>query len=181
MVVEEPKSLAIDAAKGGLIMTAQSKQALMQSLMRGVDMPGMSTTVTAPAVQQAPPPPPPPANGVGNSNGVIVATNLAVPRIQPSSCIVVKNMFDPATETQADFDAEIREDIEEEIANHGCRIKHIYVDKHNAAGVVYIRFVSVEDAVKVAGVFDGRWFAEKRISTEFVIEPTYLTRFPEAR
>jgi RNA-binding protein 39 len=70
---------------------------------------------------------------------------------QPSECLMLKNMFDPATEvvfffffflvlhwevlillkmlqTEPDFDLDIKEDVEEECSKYG-QVEHIFVDK----------------------------------------------------
>lgn len=69
---------------------------------------------------------------------------------QPSECLLLKNMFDPATEvclfvfflvllwelliqlkmlqTEPDFDLDIKEDVEEECSKYG-QVEHIFVDK----------------------------------------------------
>lgn len=134
-----------------VMLTAQSRAALMQKLTRGVAPP-------AAPVQQPP--------------------SINVPMIQPTTCIIIKNMFDPKTETEVDFDLDIKEDVEEEAAKFGP-IKHILVDK-NSAGHVYLRFESVAGAEKLRSTMHGRWFASRQISAEFVIEQTYGLKFPES-
>lgn len=98
--------------------------------------------------------------------------------VQPTTCIIIKNMFDPKTETELDFDLDIKEDVEEEAVKFGP-IKHIFVDK-NSAGHVYLRYHTKEAAEKLRQTFHGRWFATRQISAEFVIETTYSARFPDS-
>lgn len=141
-------------ADENVALTAQSRAALMQKLGRGAPAPA-----AAPQVAVSP-------------------ASLNIP-VQPTTCIIIKNMFDPKTETDADFDLDIKEDVEEEAAKFGP-IKHIFVDK-NSQGFVYLRFESVEAAGKLRATFHGRWFASRQISAEFVIEQTYVVKFPEAK
>lgn len=143
-------------ADENVMLTAQSRAALMQKLGRGAAPPA------APAQAQQP-----------------AAAAMNIPMVQPTTCIVIKNMFDPKTETDADFDLDIKEDVEEE-ANKFGPIKHIFVDK-NSQGYVYLRFDAVDAAEKLRSTFHGRWFASRQISAEFVIEQTYILKFPEAR
>lgn len=46
----------------------------------------------------------------------------------PSAALCLKNMFDPSTETDPNFDKEIQEDVASEAINFG-RLEHIFVDK----------------------------------------------------
>jgi RNA-binding protein 39 len=157
-----------DEGTGGVAMNATSRAALMAKLGRGTaGLPGLGPM--NPQMQMGAPPQqmmmaPPPA---------------AVPRIQPSTCVVIKNMFDPQTETEPDFDLDIKEDVEEE-ANKFGSLKHIFVDK-NSMGMVYVRYNDVEGAKKLVSAFNGRWFASRQISADFVPDTTYLMKFPSAR
>lgn len=137
-------------------LTAQSRADLMQKLGRG------AAPVPAPSVPVAAAP----------------SASLNIPMVQPTVCVIIKNMFDPTQEKDADFDLDIKEDVEEE-ANKFGPIKHIFVDK-NSQGNVFIRFNSVEAAQKLKATFHGRWFASRQITAEFVIEQTYNAKFPDS-
>src|SRR5690349_14260249 len=89
------------------------------------------------------------------------------PTMAPSTCVVVKNMFDPKTEKDVDFDLDIKEDVEEECQKHGS-LKHLFVDKVTAGGHVYIRFHDKSTAEKVVRAFAGRWYAQRQVSADFV-------------
>jgi len=154
-----------DEGTGGLPMNAAGRADLMKKLGRGMaDLPGMGMNPQmahpSPMMMMAPPSP-------------------AVPRIQPSSCVVIKNMFDPKTESEPDFDLDIKEDVEEEANKFGA-LKHIFVDK-NSLGMVYVRYNDIEGAKKLVSAFNGRWFASRQISADFVPDTTYLMKFPSAR
>ncbi|KAE8670816.1 hypothetical protein F3Y22_tig00112079pilonHSYRG00043 [Hibiscus syriacus] len=170
-----------DDEGGGLALNAQSRAMLMQKLDRsgiatsitgslGVPLVNGSAptqqTVTLPVnVQRAYPAPVLPP---------IMSTN-AIPIGQPSECLLLKNMFDPATETEPDFDLDIKEDVEEECSKYG-RVKHIYVDK-NSAGCVYLRFDSTEAAGKAQRAMHMRWFAGRSISALYMQPHEYEARF----
>lgn len=102
------------------------------------------------------------------------------PMTQPSTCIVIKNMFDPATETEARWDEDIRDDVSEEVKKCGD-LKHIHVDKKDPGGLVYIRMEVIEAAQKVISNLNGRWFASRQLSVSNVPEATYLSMFPKAK
>jgi len=162
---------------GGLPLTSENRVRLMQKLQRGNEIQGipMSVTNVQPGL-----PPPGYSQGGGRDHGVIAAArDLSVPLIQPSTCVIIKHMFDPKEEKDPDFHYDIKEDMEEECAKFG-KLKHIFVDK-NSQGYVYLRFTSVDAAQRCVENLHNRWFASKRITAEFVVEATYLLKFPDAK
>ncbi|CAL5371841.1 unnamed protein product [Camellia sinensis] len=111
-----------------------------------------------------------------------LVTSLASEPIgKPSECLLLKNMFDPATETEPDFDLDIMEDVQEECSNYG-RVKHIYVDNPswNSAGYVYLRFETVEAAAIAQRAMHNRWFARRLISAVFLQPYEYDAKFKDA-
>lgn len=160
----------LDSAEGGLAFTAQSRAALMQRLNRGSEIPKPGRS-TAPAASERAP---------SRDSGIIQAKELSVPKIQPTECVVIRNMFDPATETDPEFYLDIQEDVEQEVSRHG-RIKHVFVDKDNPKGVVYVRVDSAAAGAAVVKALHGRWFAQRSLTAECVIPSTYEMRFPESR
>ncbi|KAK8631788.1 hypothetical protein V6N13_028567 [Hibiscus sabdariffa] len=166
-----------DDEGGGLALNAQSRALLMRKLDRS----GIATSITgslgvslvngsAPTQQTVTLP----VNGQGAYPAPVLAPALD-PIGQPSECLLLKNMFDPSTETEPDFDLDIKEDVEEECSKYG-RVKHIYVDK-NSAGCVYLRFDSTEGAGKAQRAMHMRWFAGRSISALFMQPHDYEARF----
>ncbi|PPR81933.1 hypothetical protein GOBAR_AA38780 [Gossypium barbadense] len=169
-----------DDEGGGLALNAQSRALLMQKLDRS----GIATITSSLGVplvngsapnQQATLP----VNGQGAYPAPvlqpIMSTTALEPIGQPSECLLLKNMFDPTTETEPDFDLDIKEDVEEECSKYG-RVKHIYVDK-NSGGCVYLRFESTEAAGKAQRAMHMRWFAGRSISALFMQPHEYEARF----
>ncbi|MBA0706078.1 hypothetical protein Golax_018218 [Gossypium laxum] len=163
-----------DDEGGGLALNAQSRALLMQKLDRS----GIATSITSslgvPLVNGSAPNQQAtlPVNGQGAFPAPvlqpIMSTTALEPIGQPSECLLLKNMFDPATETEPDFDLDIKEDVEEECSKYG-RVKHIYVDK-NSGGCVYLRFDSTEAAGKAQRAMHMRWFAGRSISALFMVK-----------
>jgi len=98
-------------------------------------------------------------------------------RNMPTRCLMLINMFDPSKETDPDFDLEIREDVREEVSNHG-RLLHIYVDKTSKDGKIYLKFADSTAASKAFAGLDGRWFAQNRIVARYMDEREYGLQFP---
>ncbi|XWS41425.1 hypothetical protein CRYUN_Cryun17cG0080700 [Craigia yunnanensis] len=124
-----------DDEGGGLALNARSRALLMQKLDRS----GIATSITGslgvPLLNGSAPNPQVvslPVNGQAAYPASvlppIMSTTALDPIGQPSECLLLTNMFDVATETEPDFDFEIKEDVEEECSKYG-RVKHIYVDK----------------------------------------------------
>jgi len=151
-----------DDEGSGVQMSSQSRQSMMQKLamQHGIDMP-----------QQ------PPGLG-GGLGGPGMPQQPAVDVL--SNCIVLKNMFDPVTETGDEWDVEIKEDCEEEGASYGT-VLHCYVEKQMPGGLVYMMFSELAGAQKCCQKMSGRWFNKRQVLTEFQPQAFYFKKFPEAK
>jgi RNA-binding protein 39 len=155
-----------ETENGGLALNATGRLQLMQRLGRGAPMPGLAGILTGSAaslpakkpVNRAPPP---------------------TIREQPSTCLVIKNMFDPKKETDPNFDQEIKSDVQEEGSKFGT-IKHLFVDK-DSAGCVYMRYKELEGSKKLIAAFNGRWFGGRQITAAYVPDTVYVLKFPAAK
>ncbi|XP_030496264.2 uncharacterized protein LOC115712159 [Cannabis sativa] len=167
-----------DDEGGGLALNAQSRALLMQKL----DRTGIATSIVGslgvPALNGSAPNQSAmnlPINGQTAVAAQGLSVGASVPIGTPSECLLLKNMFDPATETDPDFDADIKDDVEEECSKCG-RVIHIYVDK-NSAGCVYLRFETVEAAAAAQRSMHLRWFAGRQIFALFMQPQVYEAKF----
>ncbi|KAJ7556191.1 hypothetical protein O6H91_05G073500 [Diphasiastrum complanatum] len=142
----------ITQAVAPLVSTPVIGQALPGVTLAGIHSPGVTAPALAPAAQ---------------------------PFGVPSQYLQLKNMFDPKTETEPDFDLDIKDDVQDECSKFGV-VKHIYVDK-NSAGHVYLRFDGITAAMNAQRSLHGRWFAGKMITATFMTPLAYQTKFPESR
>ncbi|KAL8229389.1 hypothetical protein R6Q57_014289 [Mikania cordata] len=170
---------------GGLALNAQSRAMLMVKLDRSGITSGLPGSLGAPLVNGSAPTLP-------GALAINVPTTLPVPILptqivspiasepigHPSECLLLKNMFDPTTEDDPEFDLDIKDDVEEECSKYG-RVKHIYVDR-NSAGYVYLRFDSVEGAARAQQSMHKRWFARRLISAIFLQPYEYDAKFKGA-
>jgi len=122
-------------------------------------MPGMPA-----GLPPGPPPPPPQQNQ---------------PIGMPSFCFLIRNMFDPATETSEGWELDVKEDVEEECSKFGP-VLHSYVETQQPGGLVYLLFSNTNAAMKAAQSLHGRWFAGRGISVEYLNVNAYVAKFPEA-
>ncbi|KAL8133099.1 uncharacterized protein LOC141712372 isoform X3 [Apium graveolens] len=159
---------------GGLALNAQSRALLMQKLDRS----GTATSFAgAPVVHGSAPVQQSisvPINGAALPMLPLIAEPIGI----PSECLLLKNMFDPATEEDPEFDMDIKDDVHEECSNYG-HVKHIHVDK-NSAGYVYLRFDTVEGASRAQQAMHRRWFARRSISAIFLQPYEYDAKFKGA-
>ncbi|KAH7285376.1 hypothetical protein KP509_33G026000 [Ceratopteris richardii] len=182
---------------GGLSLTAQSRALLMQKLDRSGTV--ASVQSIASTAGQVPPPfnllsgvptstvtPSPVVPGlalpgmVGLQNAALGALGgVAEPIGVPTECLLLKNMFDPSTETEPDFDLDIKDEVQTECSKYGV-VKHVYVDK-NSAGHVYLRFNNMTSAMNAQRALHGRWFAGKMITTSYMTPQMYESKFPDSK
>ncbi|KAL9370652.1 hypothetical protein Peur_035792 [Populus x canadensis] len=185
-----------DDEGGGLALNARSRALLMQKLDRTGTASSITGSLGTPTLPTAPilgaAPAVSPAIAPLLSGSVLAIPGLPVAGLQlpattiptvetigvPSDCILLKNMFDPKTETEPDFDLDIKEDVQEECSRFG-NVKHIHVDK-NSAGFVYMRFENMQGAVNAQRALHGRWFAGKMITATFMVPQTYEAKFPDS-
>ncbi|CAN6438879.1 unnamed protein product [Victoria cruziana] len=165
---------------GGLSLNARSRAMLMQKLDRtgtATSIVGsLGTSLLNGATPVQPPILPFQEQPVLSTSGL---SNVALPAVEPigipSECLLLKNMFDPSSETEPDFDLDIKEDVQEECSNFGA-VKHIFVDK-KSVGHVYLKFDSVEAASSAQRAMHGRWFAGRMITTMFMPLQQYDAKF----
>ncbi|ULT97735.1 hypothetical protein L3Y34_005517 [Caenorhabditis briggsae] len=142
----------------GFSLGAGGRQQLMAKLAQGTGS-GMELTASA---QMA-------AQHAGNSQIPSIATQ----------CFLLSNMFDPAKETEPQWDHDIREDVIEQCACHGGAL-HVFVDKGSQQGNVYVKCPSIAIAHQAVSALHGRWFSGKVITANYVPVNSYHDLFPDA-
>lgn len=168
---------------GGLSLNAQSRALLMQKLDRTGIASSIAGSLGVPMLNGSAPNQQAISLSINGQAAVsapalptqVVTSPASEPVGTPTECLLLKNMFDPATEIDPDFDLDIKEEVQEECSNFG-RVKHIYVEKHSA-GYVYLRFETVEAAVTAQRAMHMRWFARRLISAIFLQPRDYEAKF----
>ncbi|KWU44777.1 splicing factor, CC1-like protein [Rhodotorula sp. JG-1b] len=90
--------------------------------------------------------------------------------------VLLKNAFNPAEETERDWDLELADDVKTECEEKYGKVLDIYVKKESLRvrqGEIYIRFDSVETAARALQGLNGRWFGGKQISAAHVGDTLY--------
>lgn len=93
----------------------------------------------------------------------------------PTKCLLMRNMFDPTTERNPNFDLEIKEDVKHECRKYG-KVEHIAVEK-DSDGQVFVMFDTKKAAMQCRKVMDGRFFGGKRLECNHVLEGSYALRW----
>lgn len=113
---------------------------------------------------------------LGQGAGIQVPTlNSTLPSPiagQPSTCFMLKNMFDPIEETEPNWDLEIKEDVMEESGKFG-NIEHCYVEKRKPGGLVFLKFTTIASAVQAANNLNNRFFGKRQVIATFLDPSTY--------
>ncbi|KAI8048538.1 hypothetical protein BDF22DRAFT_746779 [Syncephalis plumigaleata] len=135
----------------GFSLSSQSRHELMQKLAHRLDNSNNEPPVVQPAVR--------------------------VPVAVKSRAIVLRNMYDAATETEPNWEKELQEDISSECSKFG-HVVHIKLD--HSENEVYIKFDSTEASDQAIQALDKRWFGGKQITASLVPEAVYHAKYPKA-
>lgn len=149
----------------GLQMNAQSRAALMARL-------GQSAGIALPGAKDSA------AQAHAFARASASAGMLSSIKTQPTNAILIQNMFDPSSETEPHWDQDIKEDTEQECGNFGT-VLHCHVDRTNPAGLVHLLFGNIDAATKALNHLNGRWFAGRTITVDYVPLVEYGKRFPQ--
>ncbi|XP_013200506.1 RNA-binding protein 39 [Amyelois transitella] len=123
--------------------------------------------------------PPAAASVLMGTGSALVAPQPQVAPPIATQCFMLNNMFDPATETNPNWDIEIRDDVISECNKHGG-VLHVYVDKASPQGNVYCKCPTIATAVASVNTLHGRWFAGRVITAAYVPLVNYHSLFPDA-
>ncbi|KAK2461942.1 hypothetical protein APHAL10511_006405 [Amanita phalloides] len=129
---------SLDEAGGGNL-NAASRQALMQKLAR-----------IEPSTRQE-----------------TISTKPNIPQAMQSRSVLLKNMFDPEEETEANWEKELAEDVKQECEGQFGKIDAIKVEK-DSQGEIYVKFSTIESAKKAIQGLNGRWFGGKQVAANFI-------------
>lgn len=77
-------------------------------------------------------------------------------------------------ETNLGYDREIKADVEDECSNFG-RVLFVFVDKYSM-GHVYVKFENPEGARLAHRALNGRWFAGKQITSEYLSDVSFRAK-----
>ena len=175
-VVDLPEKLEGDATDGGgMKLTAQTRAALMTRLAVGAGLKVPTPTIPGPSTLPTTTP------GVGGG-GMPIPERLALEQGVlgpaspiPTQCLLLKNMFDPAEETEEGWSEDIAEDVRGECAKYG-EVVFLHVDTESR-GLVYLKFGSVQAAVEAQKAMHGRWFGARQLAADYQFTQIFNAHF----
>lgn len=142
-----------DSEQGGVSFQNISRTDLMRKLARAED------NIPAEAVADLRQPPPPP---------------------QVSRGVLLKNMFNPAEETEPNWQKELGDDVTAECNEKYGEVVHCHVEE-NSLGEIYVKFKSIDGGKAAIEGLNGRWFGGRTIGAEPLLDAIYNTKFPAAK
>ena len=169
--------LATESGAGGIQLNAQSRVALMHRLAgsAGIAVPPMPVSMPAP-----------------EAFGAAAGAPPTAPTGVPSQCMVLRNMFSPEEEraraqaqdadADSDWTLDLQEDVVEECNRYGSGaasnvVQHVHVDANDPGGLVYVKFYSLEVALRAASALHGRWFASRLLTVAYMPREQYDAQF----
>eukprot|EP01032_Pedospumella_encystans_P008973 gene8973-10593_t len=152
--------LDTDEGSAGLVLNSSSRAALMAKL-------GQSAGIVVPTVPTMP-------MALQGMPGLPVAGGIPPVGGLPSVNLMICNMFDPATETEPEWDLDIKEDMIEECSKHG-QVEHVHVEKHKPGGIVLLKFANTVAAGRAAQSLNGRFFAGRMITASYIDDAVFNT------
>ena len=185
-------SIAAESSGGGMRLTADSRVALMAKLGGGVA--AAEAAAAAAAVLQQPQQQQQQHGPALSADALSLALDhglLGPASPIPTRCLLLKNMFDPSTETEPGWAEEIEEDVAAECAGVAAGgnggggdddasskvVEHVFVDRVSPRGFVYVRMRDAAAAQRARTALHGRWFAGRQVVVEFQFEGPYAARF----
>ncbi|KXT06689.1 hypothetical protein AC578_8555 [Pseudocercospora eumusae] len=144
-----------DTDVGGVNFSNYSRDALMRKLAR-TDEPEQKM---APKTQQKKP---------------------VVEQPAATRCILIKNMYDQNTETEPNWQKELKDDVKGECESKYGKVVHIDLALDNNDGEVYVKFDRVQGGENAFKGLNGRWFGGRMLTAQYVVDAVYHMNFPKA-
>lgn len=89
--------------------------------------------------------------------------------------VVLNNMFlpkDANLQEDPDFFLDLSDDVRDECRKFGS-VEKVWINEKNLDGKVWIKFAQADQAQAAFNALNGRYFAGKPISVEFVSDPVW--------
>lgn len=119
------------------------------------------------------------AAAVAKSSATTTTTATTANIDMPSNCVVISNAFDPATETEPTWPADILNDINTELARHG-KVVFSKLDPKDSRGLVFAMLADDVQARVAMDGLTGRGFGTRTLGAHAVPILDFLQRFPES-
>ncbi|KAI7621256.1 splicing factor, CC1-like protein [Hortaea werneckii] len=105
---------------------------------------------------------------------------VQVDQTPASRCVILKNMYNQAEETDPNWQRELEEDVRTECQEKYGEVVHIGLALDNNDGEIYIKFDRVQGGENAIRGLNGRYFGGRMITAQYVVEAVYHMNFPKA-
>jgi hypothetical protein len=143
----------MNGGRGGVAMTPAQRTALMAKLAGGAGREMLEQHKVISATQAAAP----------------VAASFPPVKGDSSCCMLLRNAFDPAKETEPGWAFDIQSEVRDECSKFGV-VKLCVIDKVEPEGRVYLRFETQVACASAATALHGRWFDMRRLVVQLLPE-----------
>ncbi|KAF2716091.1 splicing factor, CC1-like protein [Polychaeton citri CBS 116435] len=100
---------------------------------------------------------------------------------QPSRCIILKNVYNEAEESEPNWKSELRDDVGSECTSQYGKVVHIDIPPASDDGEVYMKFDTMKSAQNAFRGLNGRYFGGKVLTAQYVVDAVYHMNFPKAQ
>jgi len=98
----------------------------------------------------------------------------------PSRCILLKNVYNQAEESDPNWQKDLEDDVRAECNEKYGQVVHIGLALDNNDGEIYIKFDRVEGGQNAVRGLNGRFYGSRMITAQYVVDHIYNTSFPKA-
>lgn len=149
-----------DSDVGGVNFSNFSRDSLMRKLARTED--------------------PTPAAPTSSSRARADPRKAAVHSTAPSRCVVVKNCYNEAEETDPDWVADLESDFRAECSDSYGPVAHVGLFRDSNDGEIYVKFVDIKGGENALKGLNGRFFGGRTLTAQPVVDAVYNMNFPKA-
>jgi len=97
-----------------------------------------------------------------------------------SRCVLLKNMYNQAEETEPNWQQELKEDVTTECSKQYGKVVHLGLQLDNDDGEIYVKFENTAGGVNAFKGLNGRFFGGRTITAQYVVDAVYHMNFPKA-
>lgn len=83
-------------------------------------------------------------------------------------------------ESEPGWQKELKDDVKSECEEKYGKVVHIDLALDNNDGEVYVKFDRVQGGENAFKGLNGRWFAGRMITAQYVVDAVYTMNFPKA-
>ena len=104
----------------------------------------------------------------------------AVAKMNPSRCIVVKNAYNEAEETDPNWVKDLEDDFKTECSNKYGPVAFVGLYRDSNDGEIYVKFKDINGGDNALKGLNGRYFGGRTLTAQPVVDAIFNMNFPKA-